>query len=48
MTTSGSSPYMNGAFGFYSIMTGYKKKDITLVTFNPPVDEVKRHGDHQL
>ncbi len=37
----GFQPYMNGAFGFYSIMTGYKKKDITLVTFNPPVDEAR-------
>jgi hypothetical protein len=24
-------PYMNGAYGFYSIMTGYKKKEIALV-----------------
>jgi hypothetical protein len=31
-------PYMNGAYGFYSIMTGYKKKEIALVTFNPPSD----------
>ena len=32
-------PYMNGAYGFYSIMTGYKKKEIVLVTFNPPDEE---------
>lgn len=32
-------PYMNGAYGFYSIMTGYKKKEIALVTFNPPDEE---------
>lgn len=32
-------PYMNGAYGFYSIMTGYKKKEIALVTFNPPPEE---------
>ncbi len=32
-------PYMNGAYGFYSIMTGYKKKEIALVTFNPPSEE---------
>jgi hypothetical protein len=32
-------PFNNGAYGFYSIMTGYKKKEITLVTFNPPSDE---------
>ena len=32
-------PYMNGANGFYSIMTGYKKKEIALVTFNPPEEE---------
>lgn len=32
-------PYRNGEFGFYSIMTGYKKKEIALVTFNPPETE---------
>ncbi len=35
----GFQPFNNGAYGFYSIMTGYKKKEITLVTFNPPSDE---------
>ncbi|MHC1732402.1 MAG: hypothetical protein AB9888_10325 [Bacteroidales bacterium] len=32
-------PYLNGAYGFYSVMTGYKKKEIALVTFNPPAEE---------
>lgn len=32
----GFQPYDNGSFGLYSMMTGYKKKEITLVTFNPP------------
>ena len=32
-------PFSNGNFGFYSIMTAYKKKEIALVTFNPPSDE---------
>lgn len=32
-------PYMNGAYGLYSVMTGYKKKEIALVTFNPPTEE---------
>ncbi len=32
-------PYDNGNYGLYSIMTGYKKKEIALVTFNPPEDE---------
>jgi len=32
----GFHPFNGGAFGFYSIMTAYKKKEITLVTFNPP------------
>lgn len=31
----GFQPFKGGAYGFYSIMTGYKKKEITLVTFNP-------------
>ena len=35
----GFQPFKGGAFGFYSIMTGYKKKEITLITFNPPSDE---------
>ena len=32
-------PFSNGNFGFYSIMTGYKKKEIALVSFNPPTKE---------
>jgi hypothetical protein len=32
-------PFDNGAFGYYSVMTGYKKKEISLVTFNPPSQE---------
>ncbi|MRR20356.1 hypothetical protein EG827_09215 [bacterium] len=36
---TGFQPFRGGAFGLYSIMTGYKKQDITLVTFNPPADE---------
>ncbi|MFZ2286494.1 MAG: hypothetical protein WAV93_05860 [Bacteroidales bacterium] len=35
----GFQPFRNGAFGLYSIMTGYKKQEITLVTFNPPTNE---------
>lgn len=35
----GYQPFRGGAFGLYSLMTGYKKKDIALVTFNPPSDE---------
>ncbi len=35
----GFQPFNNGAYAFYSIMTGYKKKEIALVTFNPPSDE---------
>ncbi|MFN2336874.1 MAG: hypothetical protein ABR560_07875, partial [Bacteroidales bacterium] len=31
----GFQPFKGGDYGFYSIMTGYKKKEITLVTFNP-------------
>lgn len=31
----GFQPFNGGSYGFYSIMTGYKKKEITLVTFNP-------------
>lgn len=36
---TGFQPFRAGAFGLYSIMTGYKKQEITLVTFNPPSDE---------
>jgi hypothetical protein len=32
-------PFDNGAFGYYSVMTGYKKKEISLVRFNPPAEE---------
>lgn len=32
-------PFDNGALGYYSVMTGYKKKEISLVTFNPPEKE---------
>jgi tetratricopeptide (TPR) repeat protein len=32
----GFEPFDNGAFGYYSMMTAYKKKEITLVQFNPP------------
>jgi hypothetical protein len=32
-------PFSKGEFGFYSIMTGYKKKEIALVSFNPAADE---------
>jgi len=35
----GFQPFDNGAFGYYSVMTGYKKKEISLVTFNPPTQE---------
>lgn len=35
-------PFNNGNSGLYSIMTGYKKKEIALVTFNPPQAEEKR------
>jgi hypothetical protein len=31
-------PFRNGALGFYSIITGYKKKEIALVVFNPAVE----------
>jgi hypothetical protein len=32
-------PFDNGNFGYYSVMTGYKKKEISLVTFNPSSEE---------
>lgn len=32
-------PFNNGNSGFYSIMTGYKKKEIALVTFTVPEEE---------
>lgn len=32
-------PFDNGRLGFYSIMTGYKKKEIALVDFNVPDEE---------
>jgi len=32
-------PFANGAYGLQSIMTGYKKKEIALVTFNPPEEK---------
>lgn len=32
-------PFSNGDYGFYAIMTGYKKKEIALVSFNPPAKE---------
>lgn len=32
----GFQPFDDFAFGHYSLMTGYKKKEIALVTFNPP------------
>jgi tetratricopeptide (TPR) repeat protein len=35
----GFQPCDNGNFGYYSLMTGYKKKEIALVTFNPPSAE---------
>jgi len=35
-------PFNNGNSGLYSIMTGYKKKEIALVTFNPPQAKEKR------
>lgn len=35
----GFQPFANGAFGLQSIMTGYKKKEIALVTFNPPEEK---------
>ena len=34
-------PYLIDSLGYYSIMTGYKKKEIALVTFNPPEDEAE-------
>jgi hypothetical protein len=35
-------PFNQGNSGLYSIMTEYKKKEIALVTFNPPQPEEKR------
>jgi len=35
----GYQPVDNGGYGFYSLMTGYKKKEIVLVTFNTLPDE---------
>lgn len=35
----GYQPVNDGAYGFYSLMTGYKKKEIAEVTFNTPPDE---------
>jgi hypothetical protein len=35
----GFQPFDDGAYAHFSKMTGYKKKEITLVTFNPPFDE---------
>lgn len=35
----GFQPFDNGAFGYCSRLTGYKKKEICLVTFNPPTSE---------
>lgn len=35
----GYQPVDNGGYGFYSLMTGYKKKEIVQVTFNPLPDE---------
>jgi len=32
-------PFNEGNSGLYSIMTGYKKKEIALVTFNPTAEE---------
>jgi tetratricopeptide (TPR) repeat protein len=32
-------PFADGEFGLQSIMTGYKKKEIALVTFNPPEEK---------
>lgn len=32
-------PAGDGTIGYYSLMTGYKKKEIALVTFNPPAPE---------
>ncbi len=31
-------PFDHGNFGYYSVMTAYKKKEIALVTFNPPTE----------
>lgn len=36
---TGFQPFDDGAFGLHSIMTGYKKKEIALFMFNPPVEE---------
>ncbi|TFH49499.1 MAG: hypothetical protein E4G92_01780 [Bacteroidia bacterium] len=33
----GFHPVDNGAYGFYSVLTGYKKKEIALVTFDTPL-----------
>ncbi len=35
----GYQPVDNGGYGFYSLMTGYKKKEIVQVTFNTIPDE---------
>jgi hypothetical protein len=35
----GFEPFDNGTFAYYSMMTAYKKKEITLVQFNPPSEE---------
>ncbi len=37
----GYHPTEVGKYGYYSIMTGYKRKEIALVTFNPPDKEVR-------
>jgi len=38
----GFQPFNDGAFGYYSVMTAYKKKEIALVTFNPPSEEPRK------
>jgi hypothetical protein len=35
----GFQPFDSGRFGYYSILTAYKKKEITLVAFNAPTEE---------
>ena len=35
----GFQPFDDGKFGYYSILTAYKKKEITLVAFNYPSEE---------
>lgn len=34
-------PFANGAFALQAVMTGYKKKEIVLMTFNPSAEETR-------